>query len=81
MLKIAKDLEQGIITETEAQNFLLGLFGFVCLLPTGDKLHKTIDGRFVLKSISFPIANKFNTHPEKVGDVVEQIIENLNGIR
>ncbi len=27
MLKIAKDLEQGTITETEAQNLLLGLFG------------------------------------------------------
>ena len=27
MLKIAKDLEQDTITETEAQNLLLGLFG------------------------------------------------------
>ena len=27
MLKIAKDLEQGMITEIEAQNLLLGLFG------------------------------------------------------
>ena len=27
MLKIAKDLEQGTITESEAQNLLLGLFG------------------------------------------------------
>lgn len=27
ILKIAKDLEQGTITETEAQNLLLGLFG------------------------------------------------------
>lgn len=26
ILKIAKDLEQGTITETEAQNLLLGLF-------------------------------------------------------
>ena len=26
ILEIAKDLEQGIITETEAQNLLLGLF-------------------------------------------------------
>ena len=30
MLKIAKDLEQGTITETEAQNLLLGLFGVSC---------------------------------------------------
>ena len=27
MLKITKDLEQGTITETEAQNLLLSLFG------------------------------------------------------
>ena len=27
ILKIAKDLEQGTISETEAQNLLLGLFG------------------------------------------------------
>ena len=27
IIKIAKDLDQGIITETEAQNLLLGLFG------------------------------------------------------
>ena len=27
ILKIAQDLEQGTITETEAQNLLLGLFG------------------------------------------------------
>jgi hypothetical protein len=27
ILKIAKDLEQGTITETEAQNLLLSLFG------------------------------------------------------
>jgi len=33
MLKIAKDLEQGTITETEAHNLLLGLFdvsGLAC---------------------------------------------------
>lgn len=29
MLKIAQDLEQGTITETEAQNLLLGLFGVI----------------------------------------------------
>jgi hypothetical protein len=29
MLKIAKDLEQGMINETEAQNLLLGLFGVI----------------------------------------------------
>ena len=29
ILEIAKDLEQGIITETEAQNLLLGLFGVI----------------------------------------------------
>lgn len=28
ILKIAKDLEEGVITETESQNLLLGLFGF-----------------------------------------------------
>jgi hypothetical protein len=50
-------------------------------LPIGDELHKTIDGRYILRCISFPIADKFNTHPEKVTDVVEQIIENLNRVR
>jgi hypothetical protein len=29
ILKIAQDLEQGTITETEAQNLLLGLFGVI----------------------------------------------------
>lgn len=47
-------------------------------LPTGDELHNTMLGRNVLMAISFPIANKLNTHPEKVTDVVEQIINNLN---
>jgi hypothetical protein len=29
ILKIAQDLEQGTITETKAQNLLLGLFGVI----------------------------------------------------
>lgn len=33
ILKIAQDLEKGIITETEAQNLLLGLFGVSGSLP------------------------------------------------
>lgn len=39
MLKIAKDLEQGMITDIEAQNLLLGLFGVsVMLQSTKEKL-------------------------------------------
>ncbi len=33
ILKIAKDLEQGTITQTEAQDLLLGLFGVSYSLP------------------------------------------------
>lgn len=42
ILKIAKDLEKGTITETEAQNLLLGLFGVnevefcTCGNPSGE---------------------------------------------
>lgn len=39
IIKIAKDLEQGMITETEAQNLLLCLFGVsVMLQSTKEKL-------------------------------------------
>jgi hypothetical protein len=39
ILKIAKDLEQGCITEIEAQNFLLSLFGIINqVCDTNDKL-------------------------------------------
>ena len=41
MLKIAKDLEQGTITETEAQNLLLGLFGVSGSCSCGVKYVKT----------------------------------------
>lgn len=34
IIKIAQDLEQGTISETEAQNLLLGLFGVRLSLPT-----------------------------------------------
>jgi len=59
----------------------LNICNVVRSLPIGNELHNTIDGRYILRCISFPIANKFNTHPEKVTDVVEQIIENLNVAR
>ena len=36
IIKIAKELEQGIITEIEAQNLLLGLFGVSVSLPFPD---------------------------------------------
>lgn len=38
ILKVAKDLEQGTITETEAQNLLLGLFGVSVQLPTDEEI-------------------------------------------
>jgi hypothetical protein len=38
ILKIAQDLEQGIITDTEAQNLLLGLFGVSVQLPTDEEI-------------------------------------------
>ena len=40
MLKIAKDLEQGTITETEAQNLLLGLFGVSCSSISREDINK-----------------------------------------
>ena len=40
IIKTAKDLEQGIITETEAQNLLLGLFGVSVQLPTDEEILK-----------------------------------------
>jgi len=40
MLKIAKDLEQGSITETKAQDLLLGLFGVMSMLPTDEEIIK-----------------------------------------
>lgn len=38
ILKITKDLEQGTITEIEAQNLLLGLFGVSVQLPTDEEI-------------------------------------------
>ena len=55
ILKIAKDLEQDKITETEAQNLLLGLFGVSsCLFKVGDIV---TDGVYDAKLESNPTIN------------------------
>jgi hypothetical protein len=55
ILKIAKDLEQSAITEIEAQNRLLGLFGISSFLFTvGDIL---TDGVYEAKLESTPTIN------------------------
>ena len=52
ILEIAKDLEQGIITETEVQNLLLGLFGViksvcdVCESTTDKPTYKLCDKHY-----------------------------------
>lgn len=79
-IEILQKVASGELTPEQADEQLLGLSIVMLSLPTGDELHKTMDGRYVLRAISFPIANKFKTHPEKVTDVVEQIIDNLNEI-
>ena len=38
IIKIAQGLEQGTISETEAQNLLLGLFGVSVQLPTDEEI-------------------------------------------
>ena len=40
ILKITKDLEQGTITDIEAQNLLLGLFGVSGSLPKNTTIWK-----------------------------------------
>jgi hypothetical protein len=42
ILKVAKDLEQGTITDIEAQTLLLGLFGVSGSLPTEEQVLQTI---------------------------------------
>ena len=55
MLKIAKDLEQGTITETKARTLLLGLFGVSgCLFKIGDIV---TDGVFEAEIESMPTIN------------------------
>ena len=43
IIKIAQDLEQGMITETEAQNLLLCLFGVIGSLPFPDNYEDVKD--------------------------------------
>jgi hypothetical protein len=43
ILKIAQDLKQGIITETEAQNLLLNLFAVSVSLPFPDDYENVKD--------------------------------------
>jgi len=49
-------------------------------LPLLEWLQTTKDGRYLMMQITFPIANQFNTHPEKVPiDLVIQIVEAVRG--
>jgi hypothetical protein len=57
MLKIAKDLEQGTITETEAQNLLLGLFGVSGSFTAYDMERAYDDGYSTEGEVTFDIEN------------------------
>ena len=59
MLKIAKDLEQGTITETEAQNLLLGLFGVSGMLPTDEEIINEAEGRYPVKTHNNPDSSPY----------------------
>lgn len=49
-------------------------------LPLSEWLQTTKEGRYLMMQITFPIANQFNTHPEKVPiDLVVQIVEAVRG--
>ena len=44
-------------------------------------LHKTMDGRHVLKQIAFPISNHFKTHPELIPDtLILELLQVLESI-
>jgi len=43
IIKITKDLEQGTISETEAQNLLLNLFGSSCSMGKPHDAHIKLD--------------------------------------
>jgi hypothetical protein len=49
ILKIAKDLEQGMITENEAQTLLLGLFGVSVSLPHESQIESALDKLLIIR--------------------------------
>ena len=57
ILKIAKDLEQGMITETEAQNLLLDLFCVSGSFTAYDMERAYDDGYSTEGEINFDIEN------------------------
>lgn len=57
ILKIAKDLEQGTISETEAQNLLLGLFGVSGSFTAYDMERAYDDGYSTEGEVNFDIEN------------------------
>lgn len=57
IIKIAQDLEQGTITETEAQNLLLGLFGVSGSFTAYDMERAYDDGYSTEGEVTFDIEN------------------------
>lgn len=49
ILKIAKDLEQGMITENEAQTLLLDLFGVSVSLPHESQIESALDKLLIIR--------------------------------
>lgn len=48
-------------------------------LPLSEWLENTKEGRHLLMQITFPIANYFNTHPEKIP--IELVVEIINTVK
>lgn len=48
-------------------------------LPLSEWLQTTMKGRHLMMQITFPIANKFNTHPEKIP--IELVVEIIDAVR
>jgi hypothetical protein len=57
ILKIAQDLEKGIITDTEAQSLLLGLFGVSGSFTAYDMERAYDDGYCTEGEVTFDIEN------------------------
>lgn len=49
-------------------------------LPLSEWLQTTMKGRHLMMQITFPIANQFKTHPEKIPiELVVEIVEAVRG--
>lgn len=48
-------------------------------LPLSEWLQTTMKGRHLMMQITFPIANQFKTHPEKIP--IELVVEIIDAVR